>query len=377
MAITITSEPKAYSPSGNPLSYTFRSDQTGQANFSYIVNTYVNGALAREERVYPESAAFAHIDISETVDSLLSAPTIISGLNNDSGTTASIHIEVIESYGTPAIEQASATSTTTKAFKASIDNLTFETIDFDATYKNTKWLTNNPTNDLSILREQTILYSMITGGGSELIEFKFYASNGLLLHTFSESQTYNIWQVNINNDNLISTTGISLFQLESTAYFTMQIGISDILTFNYLDEFCYNPKALLWSNQYGSFDSFIFSHSDNRKVDTTKKSFKRQFGGWSGSSFVYDSTLSGDIDYVKTKTVKGELVSTYMTESVHNWMVELYDSTFYLLYDSLGNPGEAVNITGNSYNYKQDRFEELIMEVITYKLSNSSKSIRR
>ena len=45
MAITINDVPQDYSASGNPIVWTFESDQTGQANFSFLVEVYVGGTL--------------------------------------------------------------------------------------------------------------------------------------------------------------------------------------------------------------------------------------------------------------------------------------------------------------------------------------------
>lgn len=376
MAVTITQEPSAYSPSGNPLRYTFNSDQYTQANFSFIVETYVNGAKVREERVFLERTNTAHIDISETVDALLSPPAVIEDFNSESGTTADIYIIVRENYGTPPTNQASATSTTTTAFKGEISKERFTTVDFDTDWKVQKWLTNHPTNNISVLRNQVPIASMITGS-SQTIAVKFYDINDTLLHSYSSIQNFTIHQVNAGQTALLNTTGVTNFQLSQTAYFTIQIGTSDILTYTYLDDYCYNPKALLWTNEYGSFDTFVFTHNDMRKGRTEAKSFERQFGYWDGTTFDYDPLQSGTIDYIKTKTTEGSLVSGWMRQNEHDWLVELYNSTLYYLYDADGNTPEHINVTNSSWKNDQDRFEDLISEEVQYKLTNKQKSLRR
>ena len=374
MAVTIHSTPKAFSPSGNPLSYVFSSNQTAQANFSYIVETYVNSAKQREERIFPENWIYAHIDISETVDALIQAPSILGGISNASGTSQSIYIIVRENYGAIPINQASATSATTIAFKACVDNRRFETINFDTTYKAKKWLTNHPTNDVSILRSQNAICSMIVNSSQTLV-VKLYSAAGAFLSSYNQTANRVIWQVNISNATLLAVA-ISQSVINNTAYITVQIGTSEIMTFRYLDNYCHSPKALLWTNEYGSFDTFIFEHFDIRTGNVSGNMFKKQFGEWSGNSFVFNSLNSGDIDYSKTKITNGSLVSDYMTETEHSWLVELYNSTFYVVFNIAG-VAEAVRVTKTQFEYLSERFEDLIMEQVDYTLSNTQKSIRR
>ena len=374
MAVTIHSTPKAISPSGNPLSYVFSSNQTAQANFSYIVETYVNSAKQREERIFPENGIYAHIDISETVDALIQAPAILPGISNASGTSQSIYIIVRENYGTTPINQASATSATTIAFKACVDNRRFETINFDTTYKAQKWLTNHPTNDVSILRSQNAICSMIVNSSKDLV-ITLYNSAGAFISSYSQTENRVIWQVNISNATLLAV-GISQTNINNTAKITVQIGTSEIMTFRYLDNYCHSPKALLWTNEYGSFDTFIFEHFDIRTGNVSGNMFKKQFGEWSGNSFVFNTFNTGDIDYSKTKITNGSLVSDYMTEQEHTWLIELYNSTFYVVFNIAG-LAESVRVTKTQFEYLSERFEDLIMEQVDYTLSNSQKSIRR
>jgi len=376
MAVTISQEPAPYSPSGNPLMYEFSSDQTAQANFSYIVETYVGGVQVKEEQVFLERATKAHIDIQETVDNLLSAPTVKTDFEADSGTSADIYIKVYENYGTPATNQASATSSTTVAFKGEISKERFVDVNFNTQYRVSKWLTNHPTNNITILREQTACCSILTDSAYDAT-ISYYDSAGALITSYTTNQNRVIWQFNLTQFALIADTGVTQPQLDNTAYFTLQVSTSDILTFTYLDDYCYNPKSLLWVNEYGSFDTFIFNHNDIRKGSNSSKSYTKQFGAWDGTTFGYDPLDSGAIDYVKTQQIEGTLVSGYMTEEIHDFMVELYDSPFYLLYDAAGNGAESVSITSNSWNYNQNRFDELIMEEVSYKLSNTKKSVRR
>ena len=52
MALTIHDTPVNYTPSGNPVVWTFSSDQTAQANFSYLVEVYVGGTLRGRQQIF-------------------------------------------------------------------------------------------------------------------------------------------------------------------------------------------------------------------------------------------------------------------------------------------------------------------------------------
>ena len=54
MAITIIDEPMAFWPICNNVEWTFESDNTGQANFSFTVEVYINGGLNSTHQVFPE-----------------------------------------------------------------------------------------------------------------------------------------------------------------------------------------------------------------------------------------------------------------------------------------------------------------------------------
>jgi hypothetical protein len=52
MAVTIYDEPQLIAPAGNPLVFTFSSNQTAQDNFSFIVELYINSSLHSTHQVF-------------------------------------------------------------------------------------------------------------------------------------------------------------------------------------------------------------------------------------------------------------------------------------------------------------------------------------
>ena len=79
MAIIIQQEPDFFTSASNPVIYTFESDETAQANFSYIVELYIDGALHSTHQVFQQSGIYAKFNASEIARGLLSSPLVLDG----------------------------------------------------------------------------------------------------------------------------------------------------------------------------------------------------------------------------------------------------------------------------------------------------------
>ena len=103
MAITLYDEPQPIAPAGNPLVFTFSSDETAQPNFSFIVEVYINGSLRLTQEVYRQFNTLGRIDVSEAVQSTLSSPLIVDGtlLTFYDSAINDYYIIVYEKYGDP------------------------------------------------------------------------------------------------------------------------------------------------------------------------------------------------------------------------------------------------------------------------------------
>ena len=123
MAVTIYDQPQLIAPAGNPLVFTFSSDQTAQPNFSFVVELYVNSTLRLTQEVYRQFNTLGRIDVSEAVQSVIRNPEITTVFEFDAtNSMVSYAITVYEKYGSPTPQiQASDTSTTLKAFNAALE----------------------------------------------------------------------------------------------------------------------------------------------------------------------------------------------------------------------------------------------------------------
>jgi hypothetical protein len=373
MAVTFHDIPAAYSTTDNPLLYRFSSNQTAQANFSFIVKTYYNGSLVHTDKVFPEVGIYAHWDASNVVTYLAEKPTLKNSLHIEAGTIKSLYITVTENYGTPPVNQATAASSLTQVFKGRLSDSDWIATDFATQYRNVRFLTNSPLREKTILRGVDSYLSLLVYDGAKLLTMRFYSATGSLLHTYTTTLTFQIWQMNVKSSLLTTTAGVP--DINAVAYFTVQIGTSETYTFRYHDETCYDAHQLLWINEFGCPDQFVFSHNNIVKGTTKYDSYKKKFGAWSGNSYVFDLNNSGMRNFFTQVEEKGEIVSGWLTEQEQHYLTEMYRSPFHVLFNAVG---DKINIRllDASYEYKDQDYEELFNEIVTYEKAEGMNSIR-
>ena len=373
MAITFESIPNDYSPSDNPLTYVFSSDETGQANFSFKVETILNGSVVSEDEVFIEVSDRSHFDCSPVITNLMQMPRLTEDLSTSMDTIYTIQLRVTELYGDPIAEEATATSTTLYTFKASLSPEEWEIKDFAVDYLDTKWLTDVPSNTFRVIRGQDVISSILTRI-PQAITIVFYDVNDIVLDTYIGANEFNrLWQVNVSSGNLsVIYTGLDY---NDVSYFTVQVGTSELLTFIYIDDYCHGINELVWLNKYGTFDQYPIEHNVTNKSEVEPRSYKKKYGGWSGDEYVYDSNSSGDVDFEKIIKDKGELVTNYMTDTIQNWFVSAYDSPQAYLY-GVGGVEFRLRLTNTGYQKKDGRFDDLIMEEMSYVKTMNRRSVK-
>ena len=113
MALTIQTSPSDWNPANNPCVFTFSSTNTGQANFSIVVELTVNGSVHSFHQVFTESSNYAKFDCSEILRTIVLSNIVTDGtfvtLYSDAAATYSIRVR--EKYGTPPTEQGDRKST--------------------------------------------------------------------------------------------------------------------------------------------------------------------------------------------------------------------------------------------------------------------------
>lgn len=362
MAITFHNIPKTYALSDSPLMYRFSSNNTTEANFSYIVKTYFNGALISTDKVFPEVGIYAHWDASGVIKNVALTPVLYSSLWQDNTMLKAIKINVTESYGEPVALQATLDSTTTYTFKGKVPSDEFSALDLGTDYKGLLWLTDSIDRSRTIMRGCDAYISMLVDASAEL-DMRFYSSDGTELHDYQTTQNFDIWQLNVKSSNLTTIAGVPDISLVD--YFTVQIGTSEVFTFNYHVEDCYTAHQLVWLNKFGVPDQFVFSHNNILKGSAKYMSYEKAFGQWSGTSFVYNALDSGVKHFMVEVEKMGSLVSGWLSQNEQNFITEIYDSPYHLLINASG-AVSSIELKDASYELMQDKYEELFNEEIRY-----------
>lgn len=379
MAVTIHTSPQLYTPSDSPIVWTFSSNQTAQANFSYIVDLYVGGALDSRHQIFPESGIYAHFDASETMQSRCASANInVTTFVRDADNYESCYVIVREYYGTTPALQANATSSTIYPFKAYVsddDIATWDYTDYTIGSATSKFLTYFNRNAFKMYFDGTQFLQIITNLTATTLRLRYYDANDTLTATETQaiSNTYRITQICLNPaDFMPSFVGSSyvIVDIYDGSLKSESIRIN-IEVANDCD--IYTP--ITWLNSLGAFDSYVFQHNRTESASTESFSYKRQLGRWSGTDFVLDASVSGNNEYFKTIQDTGTIVSGWLTAEEQSSIVKLYESP-YVVMELAKLIFTNFTVKNSSYDIKQARYEDLFNEVIEYVLSNSRKSPR-
>lgn len=371
MAVTIIQEPQDWSTSDNPLRVTFSSSATANANFSFIVQTFLDNVQIAEDRVFIERGTSAHYDASTVVKNVIQKPSMSTTIYSEGNYSNEVYIKVIENYGTPAIDQANAVTTTVNVFKSCLSDKAW-TLYNSASYVGLKFLTNYPrTQRIYQLASQDFYLNIITDSVPSELLINVYDSAGTLLDFYAGNiQSYLISQLNLNT-TLLTSAGLNL---TGASYYTVVVEGSEMLTIEFITDYCNNPNTLQWLNEFGAYDSFVFAHNIEKSGDVKDSTYGKQFGEWVNTSFDYNLKDSGTIRVATKQKDKGIIYTDWITELQQVWLCELYKSPRHYLIDVTGYI-DYVRITSTSFTFKQQRFEDLINESVSFDYINEHNSI--
>lgn len=381
MAVTIYNQPQAIAPAGNPLVFTFSSDQTAQDNFSFIVELYIDSSLVLTQQVFRQFNALSRIDVSQAVEAYIrnSVPTTSLELNaTDSMVTYAII--VYEKYGNPPITQASATSTTLKAFNGALEYA--EWINFDYSIydpnqtQDALFLTYFPTTSRALcgMEENFYLgYFEQSGVVPVLLNVFLLDIQGNTIASDSLSITSSDFNIlNVGPQVIIANSSITQIDFDDCFKYEVAVdvsGVSFVGPFTiYMDIDCkrYETYRLHWLNKLGCWDSFTFGLVSTQSATVDSFAYQRDPGVWSGNSYTYPLYSGQKVNYAKTKDKQLVLNSDWISQEVQNWLVEsLYDSPIVYLEQNNGTEFEPVKVTNSTYQLKTRRRDGLLQEQVT------------
>jgi len=396
MAITIQQQPQLFSTAGNPVVWTFESDQTGQPNFSFIVELYLFGNLYSTHQVFPQFGVLSRFNASEALKSFLSSPLIVNGTLTTNYNTAITNawIVVSEKYGTPPVIAASATAATMKPFNASLRHPDF----INWNYQDYNVDSNNPlTPGVLFLTSwprarkyfcgltENIFLGFISNDTSFNVRFRLKdAAGGTIANVLTALTLNDLTVIDCSPATIIANTSITALDFAAAAYYEViargtgpGINNGSSETFQiYIDNEChrYPTRRLHWLNKFGVWDSFTFTLVSTESTKVAGSTYERESGIWSGTNYIYPLYQGEMTTYSKRAEDTMVLNSDWIYEDVQQWLVrELYESPNVYLEASTG-AFEPVNITNQGYDLKQSRKDGLIMETVEIKKTYSYNS---
>lgn len=379
MAITIYDEPQLIAPDGNPLVFTFSSDQTAQPNFSFIVEVYIDGQLRLTQEVFRQFNTLGRIDVCEAVQSVVANPEITTAIEyNATNSMVEYYIKVYEKYGSTPTIQDDDTSATLLAFNGALEYrewVNFNYDDYDPWQTNfAKFLTYFPRSKRALcgMEENFYLgYFEQTGAQTATLVVNLFDISGNNIAFGSYNITESEFVIlNVGPQVIIDNTAITQVDFDDCYYYTVYVELTDIATETftiYMDLDCkrYDTYRLHWLNKLGSFDSFTFSLVSTEAANVQSYGYQRDPGVWDGTSYTYPLYAGQAINFAKTKTETLTLNSDWINQDIQQWLVKsLYDSPLVYLERENGTEFEPVKVTNSNYTLRQRRRDGLIQETV-------------
>ena len=380
MAITIHDQPQLIAPASNPLVFTFSSTETAQDNFSFIVEVFVDSTMILTQQVFRQFNALSRIDVSGAIETYIRNTIPTTNLELDAtDSMVTYAIIVYEKYGDPAIIQASATSTTLKAFNGSLeyeDWINFDYAIYDPNQtQDALFLTFFPLTSKRLVGMDENFYlaffEQTAVASCDLNIYLLDISGNTIATDFITLTTTDFYILNVGPQVIIDNTSITQIDFDTCYRYEISVsvqGVSFVGPINiYMDLACqrYEPYRLHWLNKLGCWDSFTFGLVSTNTASLDSFDYERDPGVWSGNSYTYPLYSGQKINYTKRKNKQLSLNSDFITPEIQNWLVtSLYDSPVVYLERDNGTDFEIVKVTNKNYKLKTRRTDGLLQEEI-------------
>jgi hypothetical protein len=370
MAVTIVQQPQSYSQSGQQMIWTFSSNQTGQANFSYVVEVYVGGNLVYTGKVFPTNGIYAFFDTSEIAERFVNAPPIATTLISDADNYNYIYIIVRENYGTPPTNQASATSSTKDFYKAK-SKYTFTIGDYFGSAGD-KFLTSFESKKLYNFGSQRI--SLIANDDAPDLKFDFRNDAGVQIKIETETSiTGNILNFYFTYSNIETIFGIGTFTDVAYFDFFAEMGGGDTEKYRiYIDHSncaTFNNE-ITFLNFLGGLDVYHFTRMKRFNRTTKPNQFKTNDGVLNNDGSFTTLDTSGQYNYQITQDETVTLQTGWISESDYNVLSDQLLTSPFVLYN-----GKRVAITETSTEEKYRKFDTLFNFTITIKQKTFTSTV--
>lgn len=377
MSVTIHQTPDSYTPSDNPIVWTFSSNQTAQPNFVYAIKVFINNVQVATDLVFPTNGIYAYYDASWIASVNCQPPTISNDLVVDANNNCQVKITVVERYGTPVADGANTAASNVTAWKARmLDDDYADWNPADYIYgTNAKWLTNYPIASISPkvrATDEQIRLLLINDGNSVTLSIKLYDNSGLIAsgaYPFTAT-AFKLIHINATPSVIVAAAiGITQTHFDAATYYTIEDN-TDVVAFRIdIDRSMVYPtyKRLHYLSQWGSIESWSFGLISRRSGSVESHSMRKGFGAWNGNQFEFKKEQGRDVDYAKTIERKMVCISDWLTEEQQNYMVlNLYGSP--LIYEENGALMIRRRVTNKTIDEKIQENDMLFLEEVTIDL---------
>lgn len=369
MSITLAN-PSGYPSLQDNLWSIAYSSNSGQVDFKYVFDVFVDGVQLVRTKVFPEpSNGRGYFDAMPVVSNEITYGWF-NPVNNDSGVQLikdndllkkTYQIRVGEDYsGTTYLNLASG-NVTAYNYSAPL----FKRRQINIGQKLNNWLTNRP---LRIKAKTTdkILIPLFAQGDDFLPTFKSYNANNQLIGTvidnanYFESYSYN--QLDIGYQALkkfFDYYGLTDILTTQTAYYTIQFErasegwLSDILRVDLDCNPMYTPINLYFINAFGMFDTARFNLASRLNMDVERKTFEQRNYTFNNTSVDYYNANNvyneSKINYGSKSNHTYKLTMDYPTDAEYQWLAELIVSP--QIYAEIDGNYYPVTIKTNNYEY--------------------------
>jgi hypothetical protein len=375
--ITINQNPQLYTPSDNPVTWEFESDNSGNVNFYFLVEVEIgllSYTVVEKHKIYPEEDNRAKFDVSQITERYANLVNVNrTSFVSDSKNYNRVRIKITEYYGSPVTADATATSSGVYVYKGRLNKKQFNNYNYlDYTLQNTvsgtKYLTNRPKFDITL--EENLQIGIINNGDNFGYEVFSYDSSGAALPYAAISgsvATGNIIIYDISPQRLIDDFA---FDFTDIAYYTFRSkaglgGTADTITINMIDSCVYpQAKTISFLNSFGVFDSFSFTLFSKEDYKVKSNSYQKRYGTFN-SSGGYDYNPNGMVDYLKSFDKRITIHSDWISAEVQNWLsLELYTSPIIYL------DGQRCRVTNRAFEQKVKSNDYLFREIVELELES-------
>lgn len=399
MAITVLQEPIQYTPVYNDINYVLSSNQTAQPNFNFIFDVIINGVTVSRHRIpaRPDNG-YGLFNAKRIAENYVTQNFFYNNITVGAASSSILKINITygEEYGTTLTYYAGTTSPDVYCWIASLDQP--EWVDYVLTKYRimasqigvSQLLTNNLAQRIK-LTEKTSVGALVgqSTAVSDITVLAYNAAGTLIQTTYLLNPFWNITTTGSRmiiipsgpaNLNLVLNANLNVISQNqgniipsTTAYYiikTFGTGSAESIPVRFnIDTSCskYESKRIYFLNKLGAYDAFTFDLLSRENNSIERKKYRRNVGGFSGSSYVYTDFQRANIIYDTQVSETMILNSNWITEAESAWLEELISSP--ITYMETASGIEVVNIVDTAYEVKKTVNDKLFNLQITIEKS--------